>query len=194
MLRRSAVLFAVVGCLAALVVAGCGSSKSSSSSAATGGGSTATATSPATGGGTTTTKVSFAKTKFVFHAGLAFGAFHRWIYRPFRAGVFGKPLMHKAAIVKAAAAALFTYHELRLAAHDVQASKILRTLFAPLRFVINKVRALGAAIRQGGHVSGTQINGINTSISGITSSASAAGATVVDRVPTAGQLAAGVAP
>jgi hypothetical protein len=192
MLRRSAVLFAVIGCLAALVVAGCGSS--SSSSTGSGGASTAVVTSPPAGGGATSGKVHFAKTKFVFHAGLAFGAFHRWIYRPFRAGVFGKPLMHKAAIVKAAAAALFTYHELKLAAHDVHASKILRTLFSPLTFVINKVRALAAAIRRGGHASGTQINGINTSISGITSSASGAGATIADRVPTAGQLAAGVAP
>jgi hypothetical protein len=150
-------------------------------------------TSPPAGGGSTTGKVHFAKTKFVFHAGLAFGAFHRWIYGPFRAGVFSKPLTHKAAIAKAALAALFTYHELKLAATDVQASKILRTLFAPLTFVINKLRALPAAI-QGGHVSGTEINGINTSIAGIASSASGAGATVAERVPTASQLAAGVAP
>jgi hypothetical protein len=193
MLRRSAVLLAVTGCLAALVVAGCGSSKSSSTSAAPAGGSTPTVTSPATGGGTTTSKVSFAKTKFVFHAGLAFGAFHRWIYGPFRAGVFAKPLTHKAAIAKAALAALFTYHELKLAAHDVQASKILRTLFSPLTFVINKVRALSAAIR-GGHVSGSEINGVNSGIAGVTSPASAAGAPIAEKVPTAGQLSAGVAP
>ncbi len=187
MLRRSAVLFAVIGCLAALVVAGCGSKSSSSA----GGAATTAATSPATG--TATTKVSFAKTKFVFHAGLAFGAFHRYIYGPFRSGVFGKPLTHKVAIAKAALAALFTYHELKLAAKDVQASKILSTLFAPLTFVSNKVRSLVTSIKRG-HVGGAEINGINTSISGISSSAGAAAATITDKVPSATQLAAGVAP
>jgi hypothetical protein len=33
---------------------------------------------------------SFAKTKFVLHAGLAFGAFHRYLYKPYQAGTFNK--------------------------------------------------------------------------------------------------------
>ena len=31
-----------------------------------------------------------AKTKFVAHAGLAFGAFHRYLYKPYKAGAFRK--------------------------------------------------------------------------------------------------------
>jgi len=38
--------------------------------------------------------VHLAKTKFVLHAGLAFGAFHRYIYEPFRSGAFTSPLHH----------------------------------------------------------------------------------------------------
>lgn len=182
MLRRSAVLFSVIGCLAALVLAGCGS-KSSSSTPAASGGATATTSAPGTG-------VHFAKTKFVFHAGLAFGAFHRYVYKPFKAGAFSHPLSHKAAIVKGALAALFTFHELRLAAVDVRASKILRTLFSPLIFVADRLRVLAAEIT-GGHVRGADVNAINTGISGISSSAGASGATIVERVPNAGQLSAG---
>src|SRR5579871_5950614 len=53
----------------------------------------------------------FPKTKFVLHAGLAFGAFHRYIYKPFKAGSFTGPDKVKT-IAKAAIAAAFVYHEL----------------------------------------------------------------------------------
>jgi hypothetical protein len=64
-------------------------------------------------------RVHFAKTKFVLHAGLAFGAFHRYILRPYRAGALrqGTPGRTKA-LVKAGAAALFAYHELKVARTD----------------------------------------------------------------------------
>jgi hypothetical protein len=35
-----------------------------------------------------TQSAPFDKTTFVFHAGLGFGAFHHFIYRPFRSGGF----------------------------------------------------------------------------------------------------------
>src|SRR5205807_538341 len=84
MLRRSAVLLAVISCLA-LVAAGCGSKSSSSTS----------------GGTVSTSTTHLAKTKFVFHAGLAFGAFHHFVYKPFRAGDFKHPLSHKLTVAKA---------------------------------------------------------------------------------------------
>jgi hypothetical protein len=64
-------------------------------------------------------RVHFAKTKFVLHAGLAFGAFHRYILKPYRAGTFkkGAPGRRKA-LVKAGASALFAYHELKVARTD----------------------------------------------------------------------------
>ena len=59
-------------------------------------------------------RVHLAKTKFVLHAGLAFGAFHRYILEPYRAGAFrkGAPGRTKA-LVKAGAAGLFAYRELK---------------------------------------------------------------------------------
>jgi hypothetical protein len=134
----------------------------------------------------------FAKTKFVFHVGLAFGAFHRWIYKPFKAGVFSRPASHKAAFVKAALAALFTYHELKLAAADVKSSKILSTLFAPITFLANKFRAMRAQLL-GGRYSPSEINSAEAGVNTIASGASAASTTITESVPTAQQLAAGAA-
>src|SRR5581483_11172464 len=71
------------------------------------------------------------KTKFLFHAGLAFGAFHRYIYKPFKAGTFtgsGKV----AAIAKAALAAAFIYHEVKEALKQVPCSHTLQVLATPL--------------------------------------------------------------
>jgi hypothetical protein len=68
-----------------LVAGGCSSKKASNVSAgsvttsAAGGSSN----SPAAG-----KSVRAPKTKFVLHAGLAFGAFHRYLYKPFKAGTF----------------------------------------------------------------------------------------------------------
>lgn len=98
----------------ALAAAGCGSSSSSnSSSAAAAGtsGSTSTSSTPNVG--------RLPTVKFVLHAGLAFGAFHRYIYKPFKAGDFsGGILKHKLTLVKAGLAGLFAYHELKLALKD----------------------------------------------------------------------------
>ena len=63
-------------------------------------------------------KIHFAKTKFVLHAGLAFGAFHRWIYKPFKAGELSHPFRHKLVFVKALAAGAFVLHEVKLARED----------------------------------------------------------------------------
>jgi hypothetical protein len=66
-----------------------------------------------------TGKVRFAKTKFVLHAGLAFGAFHRYILKPYRAGALAKGAPGRTkALAKAGASALFAYHELKVARTD----------------------------------------------------------------------------
>jgi hypothetical protein len=180
MLRRSAVLLAVVGCIAALGVAGCGSKSSTSSS------SGAAAVSTPASGGTT----HLAKTKFVVHAALAFGAFHHFIYKPGKAGDFSHPFSHKLTIVKAGLAAVFTYHELKLAASDVKSSKLLSKLFTPITLVAGEIHSLGSAIK-GGHASSSNISGINSSLSSIQSTAQSNGQGFSDQVPSAAQLAGG---
>jgi hypothetical protein len=94
-LRRIAAVVRVAGTLA---VAGCGSS-------------TMTVSRTGANGQVTTQavpNVHFAKTKFVLHAGLAFGAIHRYIYKPLRAGALhnGAPGRVKV-LLKGAAAAIF---------------------------------------------------------------------------------------
>ena len=58
----------------------------------------------------------FAKTRFALHAGLALGAFHRYIYKPLRSGGFKAGAeKRKRTIAKAAIAGAFALHELKVA-------------------------------------------------------------------------------
>jgi hypothetical protein len=145
-LVRLGALLMIIG---ALALAGCGSSSGGSGGGASG------------GAGQTAPHIAFAKTKFLFHAGLAFGAFHRYIYKPFRSGGFSPPSQHKAAIVKAGLAALFAYHEAKIALRDAQASPILAKLVSPLTALQRQLAGLGGRLKQGMLDGG----GINTAAS-----------------------------
>jgi hypothetical protein len=149
-----------------LVFAGCGSSSS---------GGLASSTDTGSKIGT----VHFAKTKFVLHAGLAFGAFHRYIYKPLRAGVFSKPLTHKAALVKAALAIAFVIHELKIAYTDAQSSAVLSKLVSPITALKNKIVALTAKFRAG-QFDPAQINSAQSDVASIGSLSAGAGAAVKD--------------
>jgi hypothetical protein len=171
----------------ALAAAGCGSSSSSSSSsspsAAAAGSSTASSSTPNVG--------HLPTVKFVLHAGLAFGAFHRYLYKPFKAGAFSGGLFkHKLTVVKAGLAALFVYHELKLAVKDAQASPKLSKLIAPLTALADKVKSVGSSVKSGNPDASSlsSANGDVTSLSGL---ASAAGVSVPDQIPSAAQLASG---
>jgi hypothetical protein len=152
----------------ALVGGACGSSSSSSS--ATG------ASSP------TTTHVKLAKTKFVLHAGLAFGAFHRWIYKPFRAGTLSHPLSHKLVATKAALAGAFTYHELKLALRDAQADPTLSKLVAPITALQNRMNGVASGLKSG-HVDTSQIQDANGSIASIHQQSASAGQPITEQTP-----------
>jgi hypothetical protein len=139
-------------------VAGCGSSRSSGSS---------------------TPHVHFAKTKFLLHAGLAFGAFHRYIYKPFRAGGFTPVSSHKLAIVKAGAAGLFAYHEIKIALVDAQSSPTLSKLVSPLTALESKMSSLGSGLKSG-KLDGSAISNANSSVSSIGSQSASSGASIKD--------------
>jgi hypothetical protein len=164
----------LVLCVFALAVAGCGSSNSSPTSSA----ATPAATAPAS----TTTTTHLAKTKFVLHAGLAFGAFHRWIYKPAKAGELSHPLEHKLTTVKAALAAAFVYHELKLALADAQSSPTLSKLVAPITDLQNKLHGLAGSVKSGG-ASAADVDGVDSTISSIKSQAAAAGQTITEETP-----------
>lgn len=160
---------AVTASILVLVAAGCGSSKSSSSSG------TASTQS-------TTSHVKLAKTKFGLHAGLAFGAFHHFIYRPFRSGALRHPLQHKLAFANAALAVVFVRHELVLALHDAQADRTLSRVVAPITALQAKLTATRSAIKSG-NVNGAQLNQTNGSIGSIKQQAASAGHPITEQVP-----------
>ena len=164
---------AVVLVAFALLFAGCGSSSSGTSSASGG------ASSVAGGSSSSAPAVHFAKTKFVLHVGLAFGAFHRYLYKPLKAGDFSKPLSHKAAVVKAALATAFIVHELKIAYTDAQASPILTKLVSPITALKDKITAMVAGLKAGHH-DPAQIKSAQSDVSAIASQAGAAGVPVKD--------------
>ncbi len=182
-MRRIMLAVAALCCVVALGAAGCGSSSSSSSSSASVA-STATSTS------SSATKSSLATAKFALHAGLAFGAFHHWIYNPVKAGALRNPGSHKLALVKAGLAALFVYHELKLSAENAKSSKLLSPLVAPLTAAGVKLSSLKSSITSGS-VSPSDIDGINSSLGQIKSQAQANGQSIRESVPSATQLATG---
>jgi hypothetical protein len=146
--------------------AGCGSSNSSSSPGASG----------------TTHTTHFAKTKFVLHAALAFGAFHRWIYKPARAGELSHPFRHPLVATKAALAAAFTYHELKLALADAQASPTLSKLVAPITALQNKIHGLEGSVKSGG-TSSSDASSLDGAVSSIKSQAASAGQPITEQTP-----------
>lgn len=118
--------------------------------------------------------------EFLVHAGLAFGAFHHFIYEPFEAGDFKHPSEHKATVVTAALAAVFVYHEVKEAASDAQGSKALKTLFAPVTVLAAKFGSLGSALKSG---NASSISGIESSVGSIESSASKDGHSIKEVAP-----------
>jgi hypothetical protein len=178
-MRNLTLVIAVTGCLAVLGVAGCGSSSSTSSGAGT---STATST--------TSGKTHLATAKFLLHAGLAFGAFHQFIYKPIKAGDLKHPFEHKLTLVKAGLAAVFVYHELKLAAQDAKNSKLLSPLVAPLTAAASKLSGLKDSITSGG-VSPSSISSLSSSLDQIKSTAASKGQSITESVPGLAQLTSG---
>jgi hypothetical protein len=134
-----AILLVSLAVALGLVASGCGGGKT-------------TTTTNAQGQTTVSCSIHFAKTKFVLHAGIAAGAFYRYIYNPYRAGTFKKNAPgRKKALVKAAATSLVVVHELKVASRDAQCDgPALKKLASPIRALIDAVTSLKAIETGGG--------------------------------------------
>ncbi|MER6946119.1 hypothetical protein ABT294_19010 [Nonomuraea sp. NPDC000554] len=89
----------------------------------------------------------FAKTRFALHAGLALGAFHRYIYKPLRSGGFSAGAEgRKRAFVKAAIAGAFALHQLKVAKRFAAANP---TLCKAVESVSSKFTALTDKLKGG---------------------------------------------
>jgi hypothetical protein len=144
---------------------------------------------------TTTRQASLlAVPKFIFHAGLAFGAFHHFIYTPFKAGKFttGSFFSKLKAYVEAGLAGLFVYHETKLALADAQQNKALKLLVTPLTAAVALFDTIVSKIK-GHSLDAATMTSAESSVSSIETMAAASGSTVSEAIPTAAQLAAGSA-
>jgi len=128
----------------------------------------------------TSNTIPLAKTKFALHAGLAFGTFHRYIYKPFKAGSFTAGTKGRVlALVKAGATGLFDAREIRLATEDVKASPALcKVLAAPLRKLGDTFDSMGSKIK-GGDTSG--VEDANAQAAMISSASASGGAPIAER-------------
>lgn len=179
--RRLSLLSAVI---AVFLLAGCGGSTKTASpgNAATVNPSTSSSTAdgaPIDATCPTSNTIAFAKTKFVLHGGLAFGAFHRYLYKPYQAGAFASGQSGRiVALVKGGASALFIKREIRLMSEDVKANPALcNAIAAPLANVGNTIS--GAIDRlKGGDSSG--LTAAETAITDIKGKAASSGNTITE--------------
>jgi hypothetical protein len=173
----------VVLLVALALVAGCGPSSHSSSapSASSSAGQDEAIPGDPTGSATdaqpidescpTSNTISFAKTKFVLHSGLAFGAFHRYLYKPYQAGTFKKGADGRIkAFIKGGLAALFIKREVRLASQDVKANPTLcKAIAAPLGKIGDGVQSAFDKLKSGDASGVTSVNSLVSSVEGSSS-------------------------
>ncbi|MEV4253901.1 hypothetical protein AB0J52_12130 [Spirillospora sp. NPDC049652] len=126
----------------------------------------------------------FAKTRFVTDAGLAFGAFHRWIYKPWQAGTFKSGADgRKKAIVKAAAAGAFTLNRLNAGRKLVDADPTLcKTLKQPLDSLKNSLSGLTAKLKSGNADPG-EIGSVGGAVEKFRQEAAQNGTNIKDKTP-----------
>jgi Zn-dependent protease len=92
------------------------------------------------------------KTRFVVHLGIAYFCFHHWVLKPYQEGAFANGAPHRVAtIVKAGAALLFAYHEVRVA-HKIAVnsnSPLLQKLDGGLTALQSQFSTIGAKLKGG---------------------------------------------
>jgi hypothetical protein len=144
----------------------------------------------ACGGGTKppTHHKPFKTPKFLQHASLAFGAFHRFVGTPAHSGVFSSS---SSAVRTAARAAMFASGQLKQASVYAKQNQAERALFPALVVLADKMKSLSATIL-GPSSSLPEINAINESLNRLDAAASARGHHIPDA--SAAQIAAAGGP
>jgi hypothetical protein len=130
---------------------------------------------------TSSTK-KFAKTRFVTDLGLAFGAFHRYILKPYQAGTFKKGAGGRTkALIKGAAAGAFILNRLNAARKMVNADPTLcKSLKAPLSALSAQLGSLPSKFK-GGQVDPAAIAGASGTIDGVKQNAAKLGTPIKEK-------------
>jgi hypothetical protein len=123
----------------------------------------------------------FAKTRFVADVGLAFGAFNRYILRPYREGAFKEGANGRTkALIKAAASGAFAVNRLNAARRLVNDDPTLcKTLKAPLDTLWTQLSAMTDKLKSG-KVDPALISGTSGVIEGVRQNAGKQGMTIKD--------------
>jgi hypothetical protein len=124
----------------------------------------------------------FDKTRFVLHLGLAYFAFHHFVYKPYKAGSFKAGASHRTtSIIKAGVALLITYHELKLA-YDIakgSSSGVLRALVKPLTGLIATSNRVANQLK-GGQYNDAEVKGTIDSANAFSKQATHNGISIKD--------------
>ncbi|MEU6755817.1 hypothetical protein [Streptomyces sp. NPDC046685] len=138
---------------------------------------------------TSAERQKFAKTRFVANAGLAAGATYQWIVKPYREGKFKKGAKGRTfALIKAGLAGGFAYNRLKAAAENAKGDPLLSKAMGPLTAGIESLKGLGTKLRKG-EAGDADISNFDNVIKGVKEAGRNSGAEVVDKVPSASELA-----
>lgn len=119
---------------------------------------------------------------FASHAGMAFGAFYRFIYDPFRAGKFNPAAPDKAALTQAGLAAKYVTEQLGQAVTAARSNASLAKLVPPVQVLEEGFRAALVKL-QAGHFKLAEIQAANLAIGTIKGAAQAGGLQITETAP-----------
>jgi hypothetical protein len=191
--RRTAVVVLAAFVLA-IGLSACGKNAGTSSGPAPASASSSTgAALPSDGTASATESGSCKKVRFALHAGLAAGAIHRYLWKPYQAGTFQAGAQgRRAAIVKGALAGAFAFHELKVAESDIRGCPGTQAITSALQSGLTHVGALTAGLKAG-NLDPSALTSANGSISSLETKSKEAGTPIKEQEPTPGQLATGSA-
>ncbi|MEV6741268.1 hypothetical protein AB0N14_31905 [Streptomyces sp. NPDC051104] len=131
----------------------------------------------------------FARARFAVNAGLAAGAVHEWIVKPWKAGTFKKGAKgRRTALAKAGLAGTFAYNRLGAAARNAQGDPALAKGLAPLAPGIDGLKDLPSRLSKGDESAAASYAGL---VDKVKAAAKKAGVPVRNQLPSAAQLARG---
>lgn len=125
------------------------------------------------------------KTRFVAHMGLAFYAFHHYVWVAYRKGEFKSGAPHRTLnLIKAGVALLFAYHEAKTAYTIAQRSnsKTLHVLTSPISKLMNTFYSVQAKWKRG-NFSPSDATSLNNTVSGLASAAHRSGFGAIPDIP-----------
>lgn len=177
--HRAAPAVLLVSCVL-LGTAGCGGG-GSGGGGGYGGGDEASPTSGAE-------KEKHAKAKFAANAGLAAGAAHQWIVKPFKAGDFKEGANGRtAAMAKAGLAGAFTYNRLQAALDNARNDPDLAKAVAPIDKSVKELKQLPEKLKDG-NVNKAEVDTVEKAINNVKKAGKSAGAEVKEDVPSLSEL------